>query len=459
MVAFNIRPRAAGPAADAPALIGRDSARELAVLLLGIALLVLGNGLQGTLLGVRATAEGFSQEVIGLIMSAYFAGFVGGSLIGPVLIARAGHIRTFAALASLASIATLAHVLVIDPVSWGLFRAVNGAAYAVLVMVAESWLNATATRRTRGRVLAIYGLVMLGAWSGSQWLLLSADPLGFELFCLVSILISASLIPLSLSRAQAPRDPSPERVSLRRLFAISPLGVAGCFLAGLALSAFWGLGAVFAQGIGLDDRGTAAFMAATLAGALALQWPVGWLSDRFDRRAVIAAVCLATVVVSLGLFWLAPTDLAVLVPTAFLFGGLGIPVYSLCLAHANDFIQRDEVVAASSALLLVYGAGSMIGPLLCGMMMGRLGPQALFLFTALGLLAIVGFALARMLARPSVPTARQQPFVAVPRTTHVSSDLDPRGAWPVEDDGEDDAAAVGDQSSGLSATITPSRSA
>jgi len=456
MVAFEARPFAADPGADAPALGNRAAARELPVLLFGIALLVLGNGLQGTLLGVRATAEGFSQETIGLIMSAYFAGFVGGSLIGPALIARAGHIRTFAALASLASIATLAHVLIIDPFSWGVFRAANGAAYAGLVMVAESWLNATATRRTRGRILAIYGLVMLGAWSGSQWLLLIADPNGFALFCLVSILISASLIPLSLSRVEAPRDPAPERVGLRRLFAISPLGVAGCFLAGLAMSAFWGLGAVFAQGIGLDDRGTAAFMAATLAGAMALQWPVGWLSDRFDRRSVIAATCLANIVVSLALFWLAPTGLALLVPAAFLFGGLGIPVYSLCLAHANDFVARREVVAASSALLLVYGVGSMIGPLLCGLMMGRLGPQALFLFTALGLFAIAAVSVLRMLARPSVPPAAQQPFVAVPRTTHVSSDLDPRGEWPAD---QADASEDGDQTSGFSATITPSRSA
>ena len=429
MVPLDAKTLTVGPTADRPVLIARESARELAVLLVGIALLVLGNGLQGTLLGVRAAAEGFSQEIIGLIMSAYFAGFVAGSLVGPMLIRRAGHIRVFAALASLASMATLAHVLIIDPVSWGLFRAVNGAAYAVLVMVAESWLNVTATRNTRGRILAVYGLVMLGAWSGSQWLLLIADPSGFALFCLVSILISASLIPLSLSRAQAPRDVTPDRVKLGRLFAISPLGVAGSFLAGLAMSAFWGLGAVFAQGIGLDDRGTAAFMAATLAGALALQWPVGYLSDRFDRRTVIAAVCLASVVVSLGLFWLAPTDLGLLIPGAFLFGGLGIPIYALCLAHTNDVIEREEVVAASSALLLVYGAGSMIGPFLCGLLMGRLGPQALFLFTSLGLFAIFAFALTRMLLRPAIPSAEHVPFVAVPRTTHVSTDLDPRGTW------------------------------
>lgn len=457
MVPLDAKSGAAGRTPGRAALISSDATRELAVLLLGIALLVLGNGLQGTLLGVRAAAEGFSQEVIGLIMSAYFAGFVAGSLIGPGLIRRAGHIRVFAALASLASMATLGHVLVIDPWSWGLLRALNGAAYAVLVMVAESWLNVTATRRTRGRILAVYGLVMLGAWSGSQWLLLIADPTGFALFCLVSILISASLIPLSLSRAQAPRDVTPDRVKLGRLFAISPLGAAGSFLAGLAMSAFWGLGAVFAQGIGLDDRGTAAFMAATLAGALALQWPVGYLSDRFDRRSVIAGVCLAAVIVSLGLFVLAPTDLAVLIPGGFLFGGLGIPIYALCLAHANDYIDREEVVPASSALLLVYGAGSMIGPFLCGLLMGRIGPQALFLFTAIGLAAIVAFALARMLIRPPVPQTEQVPFVAVPRTTHVSSDLDPRGVWP---DCRPDAVRRPDPSpSDVPDTITPSGSA
>lgn len=404
------------------------AAREVPVLLLGVALLVLGSGLQGTLLAVRGGLEGFAEQVIGLIMSAYSVGFVAGSWVGPGLIARAGHIRTFAALASIASIATLAHALFVDAAAWTLLRFLTGASYAGLVMVAESWLNATASRQNRGRILAIYGIVMLGAWAASQLLLTVADPAGFILFCLVSILISASLVPLALSRVQSPMRVPPLRPKFRRIYAVSPLGMVGCFLVGLAMSAFWGLGPVFAQSVGLDETGTALFMATTMLGGLALQWPVGHLSDLVDRRTVIAGVCAANVALCGVLAAIAEGPLVWLLAGGFLFGGLGLPVYSLCVAHANDMIEQEELVSVSSGLLLVFGAGSIAGPLCAGFVMATAGPGGLFLFSGAGLAGIVVFALYRMTRREAPAPADQSTFVAVPtKTTYLSSDLDPRG--------------------------------
>jgi MFS family permease len=411
------------------------AARQVPVLLLGVALLVLGNGLQGTLLAVRGGLEGFGEQLIGLIMSAYSVGFVAGSWVGPGLIHRAGHIRTFAALASIASIATLAHALFVDAAGWTVLRFLTGASYAGLVMVAESWLNATAGRQTRGRILALYGIVVLGAWAASQLMLTVGDPAGFELFCLVSILISASLVPLALSRVESPVRVPPLRPKFRRIYSVSPLGMVGCFLVGLAMSAFWGLGPVFAQSVGLTDTGTALFMAVTMLGGLALQWPVGHLSDLIDRRTVIAGACLANLAVCGVLAAMAEAPLAWLLAGGFLFGGLGLPVYSLCVAHANDMIEQEELVSVSSGLLLVYGAGSIAGPVCAGFAMAAAGPGGLFLFSGAGLAGIVLFAGWRMTRREAPPAADQSAFVAVPiKTTHLSGDLDPRG-------GRTDAAA------------------
>lgn len=274
----------------APASPPRLRVGPVSALLFGIGLLVLGNGLQGTLLGVRAGLEGFRQETIGLMMSAYFAGYVAGSIWCPRLIDQAGHIRVFAALASIASAATLTHALTIEPTSWTFLRALNGACYAGLGIVTESWLNGHAAPGRRGQLLAIYGVVTMGAWAASQLLLNLADPAGFVLFCLVSVLLSLALVPIALTRAAVPVTADQSRVSLKKLYTISPLGFAGCLLTGLAMSAFWGMGPTFAQQIGLNNIHLSLFMAAPIVGAVVLQWPLGWVSDQIDRRGVIAGV-------------------------------------------------------------------------------------------------------------------------------------------------------------------------
>lgn len=399
----------------------------VAALLVGVALLVLGNGLQGTLVAVRADAEGFGEQVTGLVMAAYFVGFVVGSVTVPRLIEQAGHIRVFAALASLASVATLSHVLKIDPWTWGGLRAVNGWCYAGLVMVAESWLNGSATQATRGRILSLYGIVMIGAWAVGQGLLTVADPDGFRLFLLVSILISLSLVPITLSRAQAPILPKALKLKLGRLYSVSPLGVVGCFASGLAMSAFWALGPVYARGMGLEDRGVALFMGVTMAGALVLQWPVGALSDRIDRRWVITGASLAAAAAAIALAAVPPNGVGRLLALGFLFGGLGIPIYSLCVAHANDYLEPEELVTATGGLLLLYGFGSMVGPVAAGALMERGPGGVLFLWAGAVQAATAVFAIWRMRRRAPLTTVEREAFRAVPRTTAAVLELDPRG--------------------------------
>lgn len=405
-----------------------DRARltTLAALFAGIGLLTLGNGLGGTLIGVRATIEGYGQSLTGLVMSAYFVGYLAASLLTPRIIHGVGHIRTFAAMASLASIAALGYAILVDPFAWIVLRAAHGACHAGLMMVAESWLNVTADKENRGRILASHAIVIFAAWSLSQWLLPLGDPDGFLLFCLVSILVSASLLPITLSQVYAPRDVKATRVTLRRLITISPLAALGCLTVGLVTGAFFGLGPVFVQSLGLGTEGTAQVMSAVIAGALCLEWPLGWLSDRFDRRRTLTLVAVGGAAISFALAAYGTIPLALKL-LGFLFGGLTVPLYSLSIAHANDYIERDEAVGAASSLLLVFGIGSMLGPLTAGFLMERYGGTALFLFAGMALSNMVAFALVRMVLRRGVSNEEQGTFVATTGTTHMASDLDPRG--------------------------------
>ncbi|MDX1609555.1 MAG: MFS transporter [Halofilum sp. (in: g-proteobacteria)] len=395
-------------------------------LLIGVALLVLGHGLQSILLGVRASIEGFSEFVTGLIMSAFFVGFIIGSFIGPWLIRQSGHTRAFAAFASLASIVTLSHALFVEELVWALLRVVHGISFAIVVMVAESWLNGNSSSATRGRVLAVYSTIFLGAWAASQLLLMVADPGDFKLFSLVSILISASLIPLVLGRPEGSGDIGATRTSLRRIYAISPLGMVGAFMTGLAMNAFWTLGSVFGSEIGLAQQSIAIFMAAMLLGGTVLQWPVGYLSDLIDRRRVMVGACVLAAAMAAAIAVIEPNPYLLAVG-AFLFGGVATPLYSLSISHANDHIGRDEHVAVSSALLMVYGVGAVIGPLLGGAAMDVYGPAGLPLAVAAAFGGFGLFGLWRMSVRAPVAAQDQRDFLAVAGTTHMAQDLDPRG--------------------------------
>ena len=301
---------------------------SVSALLFGLGVLLLGSGLQGTLLGVRAGIEGFAAQTVGLLMAAYYAGYAAGSLYVPVLVRRAGHIRTFAALASVASAAPLLHALYVAPWTWTVLRSVSGFCFVGLFMVVESWLNDKATNATRGTILSIYMIVNLTALAAGQLLLVLADPADYQLFALSSVLVSLALVPVALTRSAAPVPLKTARLGLGRLYAVSPLGVVGSFGAGLVQGAFWGRAPRFGQSIGLSTAGIAAFISLTIVGGVLLQWPVGRLSDRFDRRTVITVSCfaLAGVSLALGLAAARGVELRWLLGLAVFYGGLSFPL-------------------------------------------------------------------------------------------------------------------------------------
>ncbi len=400
-------------------------------LFLGLALIMLGNGLQGSLLGVRASIEGFPTAITGFVMSAYFVGFLAGSTMVPRLVRRVGHIRVFAALASLASVAVLVHAVSVTPPSWGAMRLVTGFSFAGLYIVAESWLNDRATNETRGQLLSIYMVINLAGMGTGQFFLNLADPASFELFILISVLVSLALIPILLTAAPAPEFQTPSPVSLRQLYRISPLGVVGTLGTGMAQGGLIGMGAVFATQAGLSIAEVSIFMAALLFGGMLFQWPIGRLSDRFDRRRVLtvvtflAAICAISATLVAGpLADLAPSwSLYVL---AGIFGGMNMPMYSLTIAHTNDYLEPSQMVAASGSLVLVGGIGATFGPVSLAGMMSVLGPAGFFWGLGLVHAAIGFFALYRMSARASRPLEDQGNFVAVPpRTTPVAAYLTP----------------------------------
>jgi len=408
--------------------MARDAYR-LTALFIAIVIVNLGIGLLGTLLAVRASIEGFPDSVTGLIMALYYVGLVLGAFYAGGMVSRVGHIRTFAGLASLVSAATLACALVVDPIAWGALRILSGFCMAGIFMVCESWLNEQATSETRGRYLAIYMTLNLASLAASQFMLTTADPAGFHLFSIAAILLSLALVPVVLARIQAPDLPRARRMPMGRLYRTSPLGTMTCFVAGMTIGSFWGIGPIFARRMELDDTGIASFMAAVILGGLALQWPVGWISDRVDRRKVIGGVCIlaAAVCIAMGLL---PEGSGYFLALAVLLGGTLYPIYSLGVSHVNDFVARGEFVPVSSGLLFLYGCGAALGPILGGAAMDGVGPRGFPFYLAAVLIALVLIALYRMTRRAAPPPEQRESSVALPRTTPLILELDPRSSTP-----------------------------
>ncbi|GAA0618128.1 MFS transporter [Halomonas beimenensis] len=386
-------------------------------LFIGLALLMLGNGLQGSLLGVRASQEDFGSVVIGLIMAAFFTGFLLGSVWTVHALRRVGYVRVFAALAAVASVAILVQELFVVPLAWGLMRFVTGLCFAGIFVVSESWLNNRATNRTRGRLLAVYMVVMYLGQGGGQLLLNLADPSQADLFILSSILISVAVVPLLLSATPAPEVSLSRRMSVRRLFRVSPFGAGGVFIAGLINGTIMGMGAVYAHDAGLSVSRIALFMGALICGGALLQWPLGRLSDRVDRRLVIIGVAFAGAASALladqATGWTTPWMLG----SVGLFGGLAFALHSLNLAHTNDCLEPAEMLGASSSLVLLLGVGSVIGPLAVGAVMSQAGAAGFFWWLAVVQVAfgLFGLGCVRYFAkRASVEPSH---YVVVPAQT------------------------------------------
>ena len=385
-------------------------------LLLGMGVLMLGAGLQSTLLGLRATIEGFPTVVTGVVMSCYYVGYVLGTVIAPPLLRQIGHIRVFATLAAVASAAVLVQGCFVNPLAWGAMRLVSGVCFAGIYVVAESWLNDRASRANRGRLFAVYMLVLYVGLGAAQFLLILSNPRTPTPFMLVSVLISLAMVPIVVSAQQTPALAVPRKVRLRDLYRNSPLGVVGITVSGLISAIIFSMGPVYARLSGLETTSLAAFMAVSILAAVLTQYPVGRLSDRVDRRTVIAGVCtLATLVAgSIVAFHAMPH--AVFLTLTALFSGFALTLYSLSVSHVNDKLEPTEMVAASSALLLLNGTAAAIGPVLAGSLITAFGPPAYFatLGTLTGGLAI--YDLWRKSRRRPVPPSQKGPFIgAQPR--------------------------------------------
>ncbi|OOG25375.1 MFS transporter [Thioalkalivibrio denitrificans] len=394
-------------------------------LLLGMGILLAGSGLLGTLLGLRAGAEGYSELLIGLIMSAFFVGYIVGSLVCPSLIRRVGHIRAFAALAAIASTASMLHGLIIDPVVWWVLRAVTGIAVLGLYMVIESWLNEQ-VRHHRGQVFAVYMMVSLIALGAGQFLILFYGPGALASFVLVGMLFSLGLLPVALTPVSQPIPVEAPHFPLKGLFRRSPVGFVGSLVSGLITGTFWGLSAVFALAVGLDELGVALFISAVIFGGALLQWPIGHLSDNRDRRVVLVVVCLLGAIAATAIFAVAGVSTTALLVAAVLYGGFSFTLYALSVAHTHDRVDVHHVLEATRGLLLLNGIGAALGPILAGLIMHFTDTRTFPLVLGVLLVILALFIQHRIrIDRPVVPE-EQGEFVPVTRTSPVAAELDPR---------------------------------
>jgi len=398
---------------------------SITALLTGTLVFLLGNGLLGTLVAVRLDKAGHDAVVAGAVMAAYFVGLIAGCLRAGAIVAAVGHIRAFAVFAGSSAALAATFTLVDDPIAWGLLRLLGGFAIAGLFMVIESWLNEATENEWRGRILSTY-MVVVYLSLGIGQLLLGLYPIeGGKLFTIVSMLFALSLIPVSMTRQAAPVIPHTEILGPRALYAVSPLGAVGCVAAGLLLGAFYGLAPIFAQRVGLDVTGVAVLMAAAIISGLVVQFPVGFLGDRFDRRLVLT-----------GSFWAVAAS-AVAVSFASLTGNVWViglcavglssafAIYPLAIGHANDRVHGGSRVAIAGGLLLTYSAGAVLGPLLGAGFMSLAGPYGLFIYLAVVAALTGGFALYRMRVAPAVPADEQGAAQYMPRTSPVAPVLDP----------------------------------
>lgn len=387
-------------------------------LLLGMLLLQVGNGMQGTLLGIRGELEGFSTFEMSLVMSGYFLGFLFGSRLAPEMIRRVGHVRVFAALASLISAVMILYPTVTDPVAWGLGRVIVGFCFSGVYVTAESWLNESASNENRGKALSLYMIVQMVGIVSAQALIPLADPGGFVLFIIPSVLISLAFAPILLSISPTPAFDTAKPLSLRAIMKISPLGCVGMFLLGGVFSAQFGMSPVYGAQVGLSVTQISLFVSSFFVGAIFLQYPIGWISDRMDRRLLILIVAAACGVGAMvGVFF--EQYFSALLLAGLIMGGLSNPLYSLVIAYTNDFLDHQDMAAAAGGMVFINGLGAVMGPLITGWMMDQFGSWAFFLFVAVLCFTMAAYAAYRMTVRPAPSVDDTDAFTMVAPSASV----------------------------------------
>ena len=400
----------------------------LTTLLSGAGMLVVGTGLLFSVVGTQAQAAAFPVLVTGIINSAYFAGFIFGIFFVPRVIRYVGHVRTFAALASVASALPILHALWVEPVFWGVLRFITGICLVGLYLVLESWLSVASPATRRGKVFGIYMAVSGVSLAVGQWLVLVGGDSSFVAFALVSVLFSLALVPITLTRIAEPVAAEVPALDLRVLFGTSPIAVAGSVASGMLSGAFYSLGQVFGDRIGMSPVGAATMVATAILGGAAFQWPVGVASDRYDRRWVLLACAGAASLVSLLAFLFALDREPLLIALALVYGGLTFPIYGLCVAHANDLVARDRVLQVTGGLLLLHGLGATIGPTLAASLMDGLGPGSLMVYFGIVLVGLAGIARFYIQRRPMNrgEPGQKEDFIPTASTTPAMLKLDPR---------------------------------
>ena len=376
--------------------------KPITALLMSASIILATNGLEGVLLPLRGVMERFSDLEIGLIGSAYFAGFTLGCLTCPRIIARVGHIRAFTVFTAITAVSPLIEAMWPEPPLWWCFRGVTGVCFAGILNVFESWLTSVATNANRGQLMGTYAFINFASLTLGQQLINLGSPGDFRLFSLVAILCSLAAVPLALTLSPPPAPPLRPRLQLRRIYEVSPAAVAGCLGAGLANGAFWALAPVYARESGLPNFQVAAFLGLVLVGGALSQWPIGRISDRVDRRLVLAAICAQAALTGIMLFLLPDAPLYLKLSLAALFGACALPVYWVSFAHANDLAERAEAVSVSSNLLLLFGLGAIIGPIAAALLKQQFGAGSLFLYTA-GIHVLVALTVLYRMTRRSPP--------------------------------------------------------
>ena len=410
-------------------------------LFFGLLMISAGSGLQNVLLGTRAPEIGFSNIATGFVMSGYFVGIFFGSIIVPHILAAVGHVRVFGAMSAIASAAVLMHIAFGDPILWAFMRLASGFGFAGMYIVCESWLNDKATNETRGQLLSLYMIVNIGGMGLGQLMIGLGETGGVGLFLMASVIVSIAVVPILVTVSPAPNFEAPDRLGFRRLIQVSPLSVVGMAVCGLIISMLFGMGPVYGRNLGLNNTEIGYFMTSIMVGTLLLQYPVGRLSDKFDRRVVIfGAASTSAVCISIASLFDAGQFTHLLLFT-MIFGGLTFSLYSLFIAHANDFLTPSQMVAMSSGLLMVNGAGAVVGSPFAATTIEVFGSRSFMPTIAIILAGLSIFILIRMRIRDSVPTEAQGPFVAFPKNlTGVATGLNPEAEWtdPVKDDAAND---------------------
>ena len=406
-------------------------------LLLGMGLLMVGNGMQSTLLGVRGQIENFGTFEMSVVISAYFIGFLGGSRMAPNLIRRVGHVRVFAALASLISAVMILYPTLVNPWVWVLGRILIGFCFSAVFVTAESWLNDAASNENRGQALSIYMIIQTAGIVLAQGLMVTADPSGYVLFVIPSILVSIAITPILLSISPTPAFDTTKAMSLRELMGFSPLGCVGMFLLGGVFSAQFGMASVYGTEAGLTVGEISIFVATIFIGGMLTQYPLGWLSDRMDRRALIAlTAAVGAVGASIGV--MSNGDFNLILVAAFLMGSTSNPLYSLLLAYTNDFLDHEDMAAGSGGMIFLNGLGAVSGPLITGWMMSVFGPSGFYMLIGVLFTMLAIYAVYRATQRPAIPVDETGSFVAMSQSAMTPVAMEIAQEYAIETDLEEE---------------------